>query len=225
MAKRTYEQSLKFFKHRKTHLRGEGRELYKTPIFLIDKIIYFLITYKPELKNYYWIDPCAGDGRWQKIWEQYNIKGKSFDIEPLSDIVIKKDFYDLKTSDIPTEKSLFFIGNPPFKQVKNFVEKSLSLCDMSYFLGGSGILTGKLSNKVELLHRFEGWEGNQKDKRSKMLFEDSNNRQVLVWCCGALFTNSYHPKFIKYKEIKENTFSAGIGNFILNDNRIITFKK
>ena len=54
---------LKQFSNRNTDKRGNGRELYFTPINTIEKIINSLIINKPELKNKLWIDPCAGDGR------------------------------------------------------------------------------------------------------------------------------------------------------------------
>ena len=47
-----------------------------------------------------------------------------------------------------------------------------------------------------MLQRFEGYEGNQKDKRSKISFKSTNNEDILVYCCGAIFNkNLDNPKF------------------------------
>lgn len=213
--KRTYEQSLSFFK-RKTDERGFGRELYQTPINVIEKIVSNIIKNKPELKNKLWIDPCAADGRWEKIIKQFGIKCKSFDIEPLNDTVEKQNFYNY----VPDE-DVFIIGNPPFSELQKFVDKALSITDSCYFLGGSQIITGKLSNKVSLLHRFEGVEGNQKDKRSKINFIDTNGKNVYVWCCGALFNRELNNNFIRYKELKENCFRTSVQCYCEIDERVI----
>jgi hypothetical protein len=217
--KRTYEQSLTFFK-RETNSRGFGRELYKTPLDTIHKIVSSLLQYKPELKNKLWIDPCAGDGRWEQVIKQYGIDCKSFDIEPLNDTVLKQDFYDYNTLE-----DVFIIGNPPFSELTKFVEKSLSIADTCYFLGGSQIITGKLSCKTELIHRFEGYEGNQKDKRSKLIFEDTNNKDVIIWCCGALFNNDNHPSCIRYDSFKDNCFRTSVKCYCEIDKRIYNIFK
>lgn len=206
--KRTYEQSLTFFKTRKTSERGCGRELYQTPNDMIEKIVDNIILKRPELKNKLWVDPCAGDGRWQTIIESKGIKCKSFDIEPLNSKIEKQNFYDYN----PAE-DVFIIGNPPFSELTKFVDKALSVAESCYFLGGSQIITGKLSNKVSLLHRFEGAEGNQKDKRSKIGFIDTNGEKVYVWCCGAIFDNNQHNNFIRYKEYQENCFRTSVQCF------------
>ena len=98
MAKRTYEQSLTFFK-RNTKQRGEGRELYKTPIDMIQKIVSDIILKYPYLKNYLWIDHCAGDGRWEEVIKEYNIKCISYDINPLNNNVKKQDFLTAEYKD------------------------------------------------------------------------------------------------------------------------------
>lgn len=61
--KRTYEQSLTFFKH-KTDKRGDGRELYKTLKQLIRAVVSDLLCVFPNLKNYEWVDPCANLVLW-----------------------------------------------------------------------------------------------------------------------------------------------------------------
>ena len=185
--------SHKFLTH-KTESRGEGRELYKTPPETIIKIVKDILEYDPSLKNKLWIDPCAADGIWEKSTKDLGIKWKSFDICPLDDIVIKQDFYEM----LPQE-NIFIIGNPPFKQLKKFIKKSFELTDKCYFLGGSAIITGTLSNKVEMLHRFESYEGNQKDRRSKISFKSTNNEDILVYCCGSIFN----------KNIENNKFEDG----------------
>lgn len=220
MGKRTYEQSLTFFNTRYTDDRGLGRELYKTPIPIIKQIVESIIVKYPELYNKIWVDPCAGDGRWSKVINSYGIKTKSFDIEPLSEDVIKQDFYEYKGED-----NIFIIGNPPFSELKRFIEHSLSICPECYFLGGSGIITGGLSNKVKLLHRFVGYEGNQKDKRSKVKFIDSNDKDVIVWCCGAIFDNLEHNKFKRTDTFEENTFRVAVKKYCKEDNRIVKLEK
>ena len=201
--KRTYQQSLTFFKH-KTCYRGDGREFYKTPSGLIYAIVDNLLTNFPYLKNYDWVDPCAGDGIWERVIAKFGIKCQSYDIHPLSSSIIKQDF--LNTND----KNKFYIGNPPFSFVKRFVEHALKNDNICYFLGGSQLITGSLSNKVKFLHRFEGFEGNQKDKRSKAIFKDTFGENILIWCCGGLFENKNYHKFLRKNEQAENYFRTSI---------------
>lgn len=217
--KRTYEQSLSFFK-RNTDNRGFGRELYKTPDYIIRLIVEDILNRKPYLFNKLWIDPCAGDGRWEKIIREYDVNVKSFDIEPLDKIVEQQDFYEYNT-----EEDIFIIGNPPFKQLKKFINKSLSLCNECYFLGGSQIITGTLSNKVSLLHRFEGFEGNQKDKRSKIKFIDTFDKDVLVWSCGAIFDNIEHNNFTHTDVFSINSFRTSVKKYCIEDERVVSLKK
>ena len=180
----------KFLTH-KTESRGEGRELYKTPPETIIKIVKDILLYDPSLKEKLWIDPCAADGIWEKSTKDLGIKWKSYDICPLDDIVIKQDFYEMQP-----QQNIFIIGNPPFKQLKKFIKKSFELTDKCYFLGGSAGITGSLAPKVEMLHRFENYDGKQKDKRSKLCFTTTNDEYFPIWCCGAIFNkNLDNPKF------------------------------
>ena len=217
--KRTYEQSLTFFKH-KTDSRGDGRELYKTPHRIIFRIVDNLLSECPELRQKHWIDPCAGDGRWENILRMFDINCESFDIKPLAPDVYTQDFL---TSDFKGD--CFFIGNPPFSMLKQFVDKALSMAESCYFLGGSQIITGTLSDKVALLHRFTGAEGKQSDERSKVLFEDSNGCQVPVWCCGALFENGKHTGFWRCNHLYGfDRFAVSPKVFCVDDERIIRLK-
>lgn len=180
----------KFLTH-KTESRGEGRELYKTPPETIIKIVKDILEYDPSLKNKLWIDPCAADGIWEKSTKDLGIKWKSYDICPLDDKVIKQNFYEMQP-----QENIFIIGNPPFKQLKKFIKKSFELTDKCYFLGGSAGITGSLAPKVEMLHRFENYDGKQKDKRSKLCFTTTNDEYFPIWCCGAIFNkNLDNPKF------------------------------
>lgn len=219
MSKRTYEQSLTFFK-RNTNNRGEGRELYKTPVHLIKQIVESLLMARPDLVKKVWVDPCAGDGRWGKVIKSYGIKCLSYDIEPLTEDVIKGDFMTLSVPD----KS-FIIGNPPFSKLKEFINRALVLTNECYFLGGSQVIAGTLSNKVSLLHRFEGYEGNQRDKRSKVKFVDTLGKEVLVWCCGALFDGFNHTKFRYSDELVKGSFRTSVKRYCIEDTRVISLKK
>lgn len=219
--KRTYEQSLTFFK-RNTHTRGEGRELYKTPCYIIDRIVKNLLDNRPYLKDLVWVDPCAGDGRWGKIINQNGIECLSSDIAPLSDNVVQVDFFN--NDYYKYDKKYFFIGNPPYSLLSKFINKALCLADSCYFLGGSMIMTGKLSTKVDLLHRFYGAEGNQKDNRSKVSFQDTNGSNVLVWTCGALFNNKINNKFKRYDTPNKGTFRVSVKSFCEEDPRVFGIK-
>ncbi len=219
--KRTKEQSLSFFQTRNTKDRGEERELYKTPIHLIDRIIDSLLKNFPELKEKVWIDPCAADGIWLERAKLKGIKTcLNYDLKPIKKGVKKQDFLKLKS--VP--ENSFIVGNPPYSLVKEFIEKALELTDICYFLGGSMKLTGALSSKCKLLHRFEGAEGNQVDLRSKGTFVDTNGKKVIVWTCGALCDNKNHPLFVRHKEIVENSFRVGIYNYCSFDKRIHIIK-
>lgn len=208
--------SRQFFK-RYTVYRGDGRELYFTPINTIEKIVKSLITLKPELKEKTWVDPCAGDGRWEQVINGFGIKCYSFDIKPLTSFVTKRDFLEDNFNEF---KKIFFIGNPPFSLLTDFIGKALYLTDSCYFLGGSQIITNFLSSKVSLLHRFEGYDGNQKDLRSKLVFNDTLNKQLEIWCCGAIFNKRFHKNFKMEKEKSSNNFRVSIQNFCVEDERV-----
>lgn len=219
-----------YFKHQ-TSTRGENRELYYTKPEDIYKIIQDLVEKIPRLLDYQWIDPCAGDGRWARVAEEFGIKIKSYDIYPAADFVEKADFLNYNWSELEqnSEKPLFFIGNPPFSKLKDFVTQALSYVDFCYFLGGPQILTGSLSDKVLILHRFEGYEGNQKDRRSKLVFTDSNGNDVKVWASGALMGKSFidgpHRFVIVNKGIPEQTFKIYPHKYAVEDFRVRVIKK
>ena len=220
--KRTYEQALSFFRTRKTKERGLGRELYITRHSDIEKIIRSLLKELPHLKERIWVDPCAGDGRWLDVAMRLGVKNTiSLDIEPLNSGVKEQDFFKLEKLPANT----FIIGNPPFSLVHKFIKKALELTDVCYFLGGSQRLTGNISSRCEMLHRFEGYEGNQKDKRSKLTFDDTNNGGVIVWTCGGLFTREdCYERFIRVKERLENSFAVGAKTYCKIDERVIEIR-
>ena len=121
------------------------------------------------------------------------------------------------------DEDVFIIGNPPFSELKKFVNKALEISNECYFLGGSQLITGGLSDKVSLLHRFEGSEGNQKDLRSKITFIDTDNKPVIVWCCGAIFDKGGHDKFSRGKEMKDGHFRTSVQCFCQEDDRVVKF--
>ena len=208
-----------FFK-RNTKNRGNGRELYFTPFETIEKIVNDLLDYDVTLKNKIWIDVCAGDGRWEYIIKQKQIQCESYDIAPLNDTVKQQDFFKMLK-----RENIFIIGNPPFSLLKQFVTKALTLTDKCYFLGGSQIITGQLSSNVEMLHRFVGYEGNQKDGRSKLIFRDTLDKDILIWCCGGLFTRKLRNKFERTEKLENNSFRVSIKNYCILDKRVINIKK
>ena len=221
--KRTHEQTLSFFRTRKTKERGLGRELYITSHSDIKKIIKSLLKELPYLKERIWVDPCAGDGRWLDVARGLGVKNTiSLDIEPLNSHVKGQDFFELE--ELPA--NTFIIGNPPFSLAHKFIEKALELTDVCYFLGGSQRLTGNISSRCEMLHRFEGYEGNQKDKRSKLTFIDTNNGDVIVWACGGLYIKE--DRFKRFKRVKkrlENSFAVGVKTYCMIDERVIKIRK
>ena len=220
--KRTPEQARSFFSIRNTKSRGEGMELYQTPVELIERIVDSLLEHQPGLRDKIWIDPCAGDGRWGKVMTERGLDCISYDLHPLDDSITEQDF--LK-SDFSGLENLFFIGNPPFSLVRQFVEKSLEFAESCYFLGGSRIITGSLSEKVALLHRFEGYEGNQKDRRSKAWFHDTNGKNVIIWTCGAVFDRNGHKSFHINTEMNDRSFSTGVRCFCEEDERVVAITK
>lgn len=215
MAKRTYEQSLTFFK-RNTMNRGNGRELYKTPNYLIERIVEDLLIYNPMLREYRWVDPCAGDGRWATVIKSKGINCDSYDIKPLNSSVQQLDFLMFKNF----APNLFFIGNPPFSLSKVFINNAINNNCPCYFLGGSMALTGDISRHATLIHRFTGAEGNQTDKRSKAIFEDTLGKNVIIWCCGGLYIPSSCLPLERYDNFNNNTFRVAIKKFCKEDIRV-----
>ena len=212
----------KSFFIRHTKERGHNRELYFTPKDVIKKIVESLLLNYPILKDRVWIDPCAADGRWEDVIKTYGIECYSYDTNPLSNNVVKQDF--LTTTSYNTNQP-FFIGNPPFSLLKKFIAQALTFSPFCYFLGGSQIITNTLSSYVKLLHRFEGFEGNQKDKRSKIIFTDTLNEEVLIWCCGALFTSFPQNKFKIVQTKTDFSFRVSIKNYCEADDRVVIIGK
>lgn len=206
---------MKSFFRRETQYRGKGRELYFTPKETIEKIVNDLIEYDKTLLNRTWVDVCAGDGRWEDVIRSKGIKCLSYDIEPLNDKVKKQDFFKMGKME-----NIFIIGNPPFSLLKPFVYKALILTDMCYFLGGSQVITGRMSIKVKMLHRFVGYEGNQKDNRSKLSFIDTRNKELLIWCCGGLFVNHLYTNLLHKKKFIDNSFRVSVQNYCILEERI-----
>ena len=216
-----------YFNH-KTSTRGENRELYYTKHEDIRKIIQYLVEKIPALLDYEWVDPCAGDGRWEEVAKDFGIKIHSYDIEPQADFVEKRDFLQTCWDDLERDldKPIFFIGNPPFSKLKEFVEYAIKYVDFCYFLGGPQIITGSLGPKVLVLHRFEGYEGNQKDKRTKLVFTDSNGNDVKIWTVGALFGRHKIKEFdVVEKSIPPITFKIYPGKYVVEDFRVRKIKK
>lgn len=206
---------------RNTNNRGDGRELYKTPCSLIELIVDSIIKERPDLKNRVWVDPCAGDGRWGDVIRNHGIKCLEYDICPLKKGIEKRDFFFSTYGD----SNLFFIGNPPFSLIDEFVERGLIFSDCCYFLGGGRAIAGRLGHEVALFHRFEGYEGNQKDKRSKAWFLDTNNENVIIWCAGALFDRNLHKPFHISSEMTENSFAIGVHCFCEEDERVVALRR
>lgn len=211
----------KYFNH-KTKYRGLQRELYFTKQDIILKIVNSLLNNYPNLRNKTWIDPCAADGRWGNIIKQnFNINCESYDINPLSNNVKQLDFLNSNFNG----ENLFFIGNPPYSLTNKFVEKALLFSNYCYFLG-TGMNMNKLGNKILLLHRFEGFEGNQSDLRSKCKFITTNNEDLTVWTCGALFNSEINNnKFIVNKNKNGHNFAVGVYNFFDIDERVKIIKQ
>lgn len=212
-----------YFSTRYTAERGENRELYFTPKPIIKAVVSNLLFDHPELYDKVWIDPCAGDNRWVEEISKHGIKAYGYDIVPLDPYVAKQDFFEFTTPLRSDE--VFFIGNPPFTLVKEFVWKALHLAQQSYFLGGSAVVCGTLSTRVATLHRFVGEEGNQKDKRSKIKFEDSNGNDVCVWCCGGLFEYPSHKNFELIDTLTDNSFAISAKKYCVADNRVVAIKR
>lgn len=206
---------------RNTASRGEGRELYRTPIPLIGAVVDSIISHRPDLAGRTWIDPCAGDGRWGDAIRSRGMECLEYDLHPLRDGIAEQDFLASSFNG----DDLFFIGNPPFSLLKQFVSKSLEFADCCYFLGGSRIIANTLGDRVELLHRFEGFEGNQTDRRSKAWFLDTNGKDVIIWCCGAIFGRERGKPFHISGEMTTGSFSVGVRCFCEEDGRVVALKK
>ncbi len=214
-----------YFEH-KTSTRGENRELYYTKKEDIRRIICDLLEKIPALRDYKWVDPCAGDGRWEEVAREFNVKIHSYDIEPQADFVEKLDFLGSYWND---KTPLFFIGNPPFSKLKDFMIHSLCYADFCYFLGSPQVMTNTLGPNVLILHRFEGYEGDQKDKRTKLIFTDTNGNDVKVWTAGALFgrykiNNRYLFDRVS-KCLPSFTFKVYPGKHVVEDFRVRVIKK
>ncbi len=113
---------------------GERREndFYETPLAFAATVMYNIPCYPGLVKTV--LDPGAGNGVWGKAlrpWN-YNAHITGIDIQPKSDLAVDKRIYntwiecDFQTIQIDQRFDLI-MGNPPFKLVHEFVDKSLEL--------------------------------------------------------------------------------------------------
>lgn len=78
---------------------------------------------------------------------------------------------------------------------------------------------------IRLLHRFEGYEGNQRDLRSKVPFITTNDELILVWTVGALYDVNFNLNKFSFTDRSSDTFSCGVHKYVKIDNRVSIIKE
>ena len=174
-----------------------SRELYNTPEHLIESIVCEILKMYPDLKEKVWVDPFADKGQWGRIFDRYGLSYKSYDILPSNGLVEKMDFFDLELN----KKYVYYWKLTIFNVEKDC--KKASGC-RGFLLGIYGY-----SKYITKLFVFNGFEGNQRDGRSKAVFKDSLGNNVAVWCVGSLYVglSDFCPDFTK-KEIAISPFKS-----------------
>ncbi len=113
---------------------GERREndFYETPLAFAATVMYNIPCHPGLVKTV--LDPGAGNGVWGKALRPWNYTAEitGIDIQPKSELAVDERIYntwiecDFQT--VQTDQRFDLImGNPPFKLVHEFVDKSLEL--------------------------------------------------------------------------------------------------
>lgn len=101
------------------------RDAYFTPLGDCDKIIKTALNDHPELRGLRWVEPSAGSGNFVKAAKLNGIDNvEAYDIHPLGDNIIKRDFLNEDTDLTGT----FVFGNPPYGNINrlalDFIDRS-----------------------------------------------------------------------------------------------------
>ena len=146
-------------------------DLWLTPQDVIDGFFKVSGLSKEEC-----IDPCASDGRW------LNGHGMSFDILPMRNSIIRKDFLTATKYDIkPGIKTV--VGTPPSSILDEFIKKALELTGDCYFLTNGDTVLKHFPNNIEHIYIFSELDGNQKDNRSRCEFSVPFLMKSTLYCC------------------------------------------
>ncbi len=116
--------------------RTDEKEQFYTDPKVAKKCIDIVVNLYPNLEDYLWIEPSAGNGSFYNLIEHNKI---GIDIDPKCEGIIKADFLKWKPPTITKdERPLLLIGNPPFgKQsslAKMFIKRGCEYADIIAFI-------------------------------------------------------------------------------------------
>lgn len=116
--------------------RTDEKEQFYTDPKVAKKCIDIVLNLYPNLQDYLWIEPSAGNGSFYNLIEHNKI---GIDIDPKCEGIIKADFLKWKPPTSPKdERPLLLIGNPPFgKQsslAKMFIKRGCEYADIIAFI-------------------------------------------------------------------------------------------
>ncbi len=111
--------------------RTDEKEQFYTDPKVAKKCIDIFLNLYPNLQDYLWIEPSAGNGSFYNLIENKKI---GIDIDPKCEGIIKADFLKWK----PPTSPVLLIGNPPFgKQsslAKMFIKRGCEYADIIAFI-------------------------------------------------------------------------------------------
>lgn len=76
-----------------------------------------------KIENYFLFEPSAGTGSFCRLFHSNSL---AIDCEPKSNLIIKKDFFDINEKSFKTNLPILTIGNPPFGKNSSLALKFLN---------------------------------------------------------------------------------------------------
>lgn len=127
--------------------RQNEKDQYYTKASVAQKCVTTLLTIKPLLSTYEWIEPSAGTGVFLKALPQTTVQ-YGLDLEPKGPGIMEADF--LKWTPPTTSLNRIFFGNPPFgKQgslAKDFIKRAAVTASVIAFILPRSFTKPSMSN-------------------------------------------------------------------------------
>ena len=136
------------------------KDKFYTKTDIAKKCIDTIVGKIPEVKNYVWIEPSAGDGSFlRNLPEKYEKIG--VDLEPGAPGIIQADFlkWDYNVCGKDATKKTIIFGNPPFGRqsstAKAFIKKSCIIADIIAFILPKSFMKPSMSSAFDAKFHME----------------------------------------------------------------------
>lgn len=162
--------------------REVSSDLYK-------KTYEILESYEKNLSNYVWLEPSVGEGCFFDNLPKENRIG--IDIDPKRSDIIKHDYL---TYDLPKNKKLIVIGNPPFGHrgvlALEFINHSQDAEYVAFILP----MFFKSVGKGSIRYRVKNFNLIYEEDLKKNSFYLSNGKDADVKCCFQIWSKNHRKE-------------------------------